>query len=118
MRCTRRLNMQTMVRIVSPTLALFCLVASCAQPFEGRVAQRLHQAGIPHGMADCMAKRWVDRLSVSQLRRIQSVTDDLKRERAQGRLTVVRLIERVRAIDDPEIFEVVSTSPTVCTVKI
>lgn len=108
-----------------PTLAplriFACLpllaIAGCAQPFEGRIANRLNEAGLSRPMAECMAGRWVDRLSVFQLRKIQSLTEDLKRERSAGRLTVVRLIDRVRALDDPEIVEVVSTSAARCALK-
>jgi hypothetical protein len=107
-----------MKRSMCVALMLCLLVGACAQPFEGRVATRLTEAGLPRGMADCMAERWVDRLSVFQLRKIQALTDDLKRERSQGRMTVVKLVERVRAVDDPEIFEVVSKSASVCTLKI
>jgi hypothetical protein len=101
-------------RHLLPLLAL----AGCAQPLEGRVAARLYEAGLPHSMADCMAKRWVDRLNVFQLRKIQRLTDGLKRERAQSRLTPLRLIERVRAMNDPEILEVVSTSTARCALKL
>lgn len=93
------------------------MFAACAQPFEGRVANRLHEAGLPRPMSDCMAERWVERLSVFQLRKIQGLTEDLKRERSEGRLTVVRLIDRVQAMDDPEILEVVSTSAARCALK-
>jgi hypothetical protein len=93
-----------------PLLAL----AACAQPFEGRVASRLTEAGLPRGMADCMAKRWVDRLSLVQLQKIATLSEDLARERGQGRLTIGRFIERVRAVDDPEIVSVVTSSSVAC----
>jgi hypothetical protein len=48
-------------------------------------------------MAECMAKRWVNRLNVAQLQKISSLSEDLGRERSQGRLTVARFIQRVRA---------------------
>jgi len=92
-------------------------VSACAQPFEGRVASRLHEAGLSRRMSDCMAQRWVDRLSMFQLRKIQSLTNGVSRERDDGRLTVVRLVERVRKVDDPEIFEVVSSSAAICALK-
>jgi len=99
-------------------LSLLASLAGCAQPYEGRVAHRLEQAGIPKGMAECMAKRWVDRLSVFQLRKIQSLTDDLNREHREGTLTVLGLVERARQVDDPEIFKVVSKSAAICTLEI
>ncbi len=97
----------------------FCLLlllplASCAQPFEGRVAARLSEAGLPRGVAECMAARWVDRLSVLQLQKVSRLSEDLSRERGAGRLTVARFIERVRAVDDPEVFQVVTGSAAAC----
>jgi hypothetical protein len=89
-------------------------VGACAQPFEGRVASRLADAGLSRPMAECMAKRWVDRLNVVQLQRISSLSEDLQRERGQGRLTVGRFVERVRAVNDPEVLQVVSSSTAAC----
>jgi hypothetical protein len=91
------------------------LTGACSQPFEGRVASRLAEAGLSRGMADCMASRWVDRLNVLQLRKIQSLSEDLGRE---GRgLTVGRFIDRVRAMDDPEVVQVVTTSAAACALS-
>ena len=92
----------------------FLLLAACAQPFEGRVATRLSAAGLPRPMADCMADRWVDRLNVLQLRKISRLADDLKGER---HLTVTHFVDRVRKVNDPEIFQVVSTSTVACALK-
>jgi hypothetical protein len=96
--------------LIIPVLAL----AACAQPFQGRVASRLADAGLSRPMADCMAKRWVDRLSLAQLQKISGVAEDLGRERAQGKLTLSRFIGRIRAVDDPEVFTVVSSSAAAC----
>ena len=93
----------------------FILLASCAQPFEGRVASRLADAGLSRPMADCMAGRWVDRLTVFQLRKISSLADDLSQE--GRRLTVRGFVDRGRRVNDPEIFEVVSTSAVACALK-
>jgi hypothetical protein len=83
------------------------LLAACAQPFEGRVAGRLADAGLSRPMAECMAKRWVDRLNVVQVQKISSLSEDLGRERSQGTLTISRFVERVRAMNDPEVLQVV-----------
>lgn len=98
-------------------LISFFAVSGCAQPFEGRVASRLTEAGLSRPMADCMARRWVDRLNVLQLRKISSLSEDLGKERSRGKLTVGRLIERVREVNDPEIFAVVSSSSLACALK-
>ncbi len=89
-------------------------LAACAQPFEGRVASRLAEAGLSRPMADCMAKRWVERLNLVQLQKISSLSNDLAKERSQGRLTIGRFVERVRAVDDPEVFQVVTGSAAAC----
>jgi hypothetical protein len=97
----------------------FCLLlllplAACSQPLESQVAARLTEAGLPGPMADCMAARWVDRLSLPQLQKIRSLAEDLSRERGAGGLTVARFVERVQAVDDPEIFNVVAGSAAAC----
>ncbi len=93
-------------------LSLAAALAACAQPFEGRIANQLDEAGLPRPMAECMAGHWVERLSIGQLRRISSLSSDLK---AEGReLTVGRLVQRVREVDDPEIYEVVTVSAARC----
>jgi hypothetical protein len=97
--------------IRSLSLIPFLALGACAQPFEGQIATRLSDAGLPPAMAQCMAGRWVDRLSLAQLQRISTVAEDLQRERG---LTVSRFLTRVRAIDDPEIFGVVTSSAAVC----
>lgn len=101
-------------RILPPFLALLALLAlgACSQPFEGRIARQLDEADLPRPMAECMAAIWVERLNVIQLREISALSSDLK---AEGRdLTVGRLVQRVREVDDPEIFEVVSVSAARC----
>ena len=94
-----------------PFLALLPL-AACSQPFEGRIADRLAEAGLSRPMSECMAERWVKRLSVFQLRRLSALAEELEAER--GTIGVGRLIGEVRAMDDPEIVEVVSSSTLVC----
>ena len=96
--------------LIFPMLVL----SACAQPFEGRVAGRLAEAGLSRPMADCMANRWVERLNVLQLQKISTVAEDLQQERSQGRLTVGRFVERIRAMNDPEVLQVVSTSAAAC----
>jgi hypothetical protein len=102
-----------------PAFAFLLLpLAACAQTFEGRVASRLSDAGISRPTADCMAARWVSRLNVLQLQKISNLSGDLQRERGRGRLTVGRFIERVRAVDDPEILQVVTSSAAACSLKL
>jgi hypothetical protein len=95
---------------------MLLLAAACAQTFEGRVAGRLSEAGLSRPIAECMAKRWVERLNLLQLNKISDLSGDLQRERGHGKLTVGRFIARVRAVDDPEIFSVVSSSAAACAI--
>jgi hypothetical protein len=87
-------------------------LTACSQAFEGRIVDRLDEAGLSRPMSECMAERWVKRLGVFQLRRIQTLAEDLEAEGEN--LTVAGLIRRVREIDDPEIVEVVTRSTVVC----
>jgi hypothetical protein len=104
-----------MQRLVLP---LFLLpLAACAQTFEPGIATRLAEAGLSRPMAECMAERWVSRLNVGQLQKISGLAGDLQRERGQGQLTVGRFVERVAALDDPEIVGVVSSSAAVCALS-
>jgi membrane-bound lytic murein transglycosylase MltF len=104
-----------MIRAALAAPLLLLTIAGCAQPFEGRVADRLAQAGLSRRMADCMAERWVDRLSLLQLQKISDLADDLRKER--GTLTAGRFILKVRELDDPEIGEVVTRSSVVCALS-
>lgn len=101
-------------------LMLLPLIAAsaCAQSLEARVAAGLQDAGLSPRMSHCMAERWVDRLNVSQLRRIQAVAKSLKRERGEGRLSAFQLVDHVARLDDPEILEVVSTSAARCALNV
>lgn len=97
------------------TLLLPMMLAACAQPFEGQVASRLAEAGLSRSMADCMAKRWVDKLSLAQLQKISNLAENLKEER--GKLTALGFVTRVRQLDDPEIVQVVTSSSVVCALS-
>jgi len=102
------------------TFALLPLLvlAGCAQPFEGRIAAKLQDAGIPGPMAQCMAERWVDRLSIPQLRKIEQLTGDIRQQYQDRSLTVVGFIDRIRTLDDPEILRVVTSSAARCALTI
>lgn len=92
--------------------ALF--LASCATVSpEARVRAGLIDAGLPPSTAGCMAERMVDRLSLGQLRRVQSLAS--LRNSHIGDLTVDRFLYKLRALEDPEIFAVTSKAAVACT---
>ncbi len=65
-------------------------------------------------MAGCMAERMADRLSIGQLRRLQSLAS--LRKSHMGDMTVDRFLYKVRALDDPEIFAVTSKAALICAI--
>lgn len=94
--------------------SLCVLVASCAT-VEQRVENGLTEAGVPAGMASCMATIWEDELSVKQIRKIGSFASEVREE--QQPLTVSRLVSYVREWDDPQALGVVTSSAARCAVR-
>ena len=88
-----------------------CAVAlsACAVP-EAKLRTGLTNAGLPGPLAACMAERMVDRLSLAQLMRIADLP---KARRAES---VDRLLRRIRALGDPEIVAVATSSAALCAV--
>ena len=91
------------------------LLTACATP-EQRVRSGLVDAGLSPPMAACMATRMVDRLSLQQLRRIGRLGD--LREANVRELSVDQFLYRARAIGDPEILAVMTTSAGICAIRI
>ena len=102
----RGLRAPTLVALLG-TLAL----AGCSTP-ETRLRTGLHDAGLSPAMAACMADRMVDRLSLVQLRRLSSL-GSLK-DKNMGDLTLNQFLYKVRALKDPEILSVTTSSAAVC----
>lgn len=96
-------------------LYLLAALGGCTEMFKGRVATNLEEAGFPRGMAECMANRWVHRLNVLQLRRIQRLAQGAEQQRGTSRVTW--LVDQVRNMNDPVIVEVVSSSAAVCAFR-
>lgn len=108
-----------MIRSVPPvraaiTLAAALLLSGCATP-EQRVRAGLIDAGLSRPMATCMAERMVQRLSLLQLRRIGRIGD--LREANLRELTVDQFLHRARALGDPEILAVMTTSAGLCAIR-
>jgi hypothetical protein len=102
-----------MKRIALVGIALLALSA-CATP-ETRVRTALMDAGLSQSMAACMADRMVDRLSLVQLNKLNG----LKKLRGQDmrKVTVEEFLSRTRALQDPEIIGVATSSGLICAVK-
>ena len=102
-----------MKRIALVSITLLALSA-CATP-ETRVRTALMDAGLSQPIAACMADRMVDRLSLIQLNKLSG----LKKLRGQDmrKITVEEFLRRTRALQDPEILGVTTSSGLICAAK-
>lgn len=102
-----------MKRIALVSIIVLALSA-CATP-ETRVRTALMDAGLSQPIAACMADRMVDRLSLIQLNKLSG----LKKLRGQDmrKITVEEFLRRTRALQDPEILGVTTSSGLICAVK-
>ena len=98
----------TMMAVATLTLT------ACATPGQ-RVRSGLVDAGLSLPMAGCMAERMVDRLSLLQLRRIGRLGD--LRDANMRELSADQFLHRARAIGDPEILAVMTTSAGICAIR-
>ena len=97
--------------LLIPAIAL----AGCATVSpEAKVRNSLLKAGLSEPMAYCMAERMVDRLSLVQLRRLSSLSS-LKDGNLRA-MTIDEFIYRTRALQDPEILSVVTSSGLRCAI--
>lgn len=96
-------------------LGTACLALSaCATP-ETRLRNGLHQAGLSKPVSACMASRMVDRLSLLQLRRLASL-GSLKDKDIRS-MPTDKFLHHVRALKDPEILTVTTSSLAICALS-
>ncbi len=103
----------------APALMLIAAIslglASCATVSpEARVRAKLIEAGLRPKVAACMAERMVDRLSLTQLRRLQSL-GGLASHDPRG-MSLDDFAYRLRALNDPEIVAVVLKAGIGCSI--
>ncbi|MBN8845322.1 MAG: hypothetical protein J0H88_18960 [Sphingomonadales bacterium] len=99
---------------VLPLIAASLMLAGCATP-ETRLRTGLNNAGLSKAMSACMAERMVDRLSLLQLRRL-SALGSLKDKRIAD-LSLDQFLHKVRALKDPEILTVSTSSAALCALR-
>lgn len=95
-------------------LAAIVSLAACATP-ESRVRSGLMSAGLSKPVATCMADRIVDRLSYGQIKKLNSLGK--LQDRKAGDITVNEFVKRTKALQDPEILGVVTSSGVVCALR-
>lgn len=77
-----------------------------------RIESELLARGLPQPMAECMATRMSEQLSIAQLRKLEALKPE--EGEADVPLTVAGVLERVRRVGDPEAVEVTATSAAIC----
>jgi type IV pilus biogenesis protein CpaD/CtpE len=90
------------------------LLAGCATP-ETRIRTALTNAGLPKPIAGCMAGRMADRLSLMQLNKLRGLQK--LQDKNVRKISIDEFVKRTRALQDPEILGVVSSSGVICAIS-
>jgi hypothetical protein len=90
------------------------VLAGCATP-ESRIRNSLVQAGLPKPVAGCMAGRMVDRLSLVQLNKLRGLSK--LQDKKVRELSIEEFVKRTKALQDPEILSVVTSSGVICAIS-
>lgn len=97
-----------------PTLLLLLAAACATVSPEARVRKALVEAGLSPPVAGCMAERMADKLSITQLRRLQALSR--LPEKDIGAMPVDQLMHQIRALRDREIILVTSRAALGCAI--
>ncbi|WP_370189382.1 hypothetical protein [Qipengyuania sp.] len=107
---------QLLIVLALLALAGAILWATVGGGLQGSVEDRLEAEfvarGLPQPMAECMAGRMAERLSVNQLRKLEKLAPE--EGEADVPLSMAEVLERIRRVDDPEVLEVAAGSAAVC----
>ena len=98
---------------LAAVLASLLLTGCVGAIAESRVESALHEAGLSQRNSKCMAERMVDRLSLSQLRKLEG----LKAREGESKrpTTLTEYVERVRRVGDAEALAVTASSAALCS---
>ena len=102
-----------MKRILS-ILALISLASCAALDPRIQVREKLIEAGLKPAMADCLAEKLVRKLDRDQLKELAHVAKLPGKD--VGHMSFYELADRVRAIQDPRIVEVVTRAGLGCAI--
>jgi len=97
--------------VAAATTLMLLALSACASP-EARLRTGLVDAGLPDRTAACMAEYMADRLSVTQLRRLQSLASVKKVD--YQRITLDDYLHKVRALKDAELIAVTGKAAFHC----
>lgn len=93
-------------------IASCALLSACATP-QTQIRNSLVDKGLSEPTAGCMAERMVDRLSTGQLLKIRKLKKFEKKD--AGDISANEFVKYTRALQDPEIIGVVTSSALVCS---
>lgn len=99
---------------IKTTLAVAAALSGCSGLAKPSVRTALIEAGARPQVADCMAERMTDRLSIAQLRKLERVKAAPGEKTSN--LSALDIIERVNRIGDPEVVSVTMSAGAVCSV--
>lgn len=95
--------MRRFVLLVAPAL----IVSGCVEKIaEHKVRAALVDAGLSQPVSDCMARRMVDQLTISQLRKLQALQGEKR--------SVMDYVAAVRRVGDRQVFQVTAAAGAVC----
>ncbi len=96
-----------MFRKFALVLGLSALAAcSTGKLAEGRVRSALVDAGLSKANASCMAERMTDRLSLGQLKRLETLRTE--------KHSLSDYVVAVRRLSDPELLKVTTSAAVLC----
>ncbi|MCR2835016.1 hypothetical protein [Parerythrobacter lacustris] len=91
------------------------LLTGCVEKIaESKVKSALLDAGLSERNSACMAQRMVDRLTISQLRKLEQLKP--RKGEPKRPTTLSGYVERVRRVGDVEVLTVTSSSAAICAV--
>lgn len=96
------------------SIVILTALAGCASLAKPNVRSALIDAGVRAPVAECMAQRMTDRLSLAQLeklRRLKGVPGEKTTD-----LSAAELVERVNRVGDPEVIAVTASAGAVCSI--
>ncbi|MBO9580510.1 MAG: hypothetical protein J7498_06430 [Sphingobium sp.] len=103
--------MITSRRLALPALAAALLLAGCGGA-EAKLRNGLISAGLPDGMATCMARPMARDLSVGQLMKLNSLSRVGRLD--PRRTSYDQLMHQIRALNDPEIMRITAAAALSC----
>ena len=89
-------------------------LSACATP-ETRLRNGLQSAGLSRSTSACMAERMVDKLSLTQLKRLSDLSKIS--DRRIGDMRVGDFWRQVRALRDPEILAITTRAGLSCAIS-